>query len=102
MQRAFPSAGRFLTMAFMLGHFCAVVLAHSPMLHHWLHGDSDEPGHHCAATALICGQLDHSTIHPVAAVPPAPLPDAPVFLASAPGPLVAFTSTVFGRAPPSA
>ena len=100
MQRAFPSVRRTLAEALILGHLFAAVLAWSPSLHHWLHGDSDEPDHHCAVTALLDGQFDRSTVLAVAAKPPTLSPETDPLLISTPEPLVAPRSGVRGRAPP--
>jgi hypothetical protein len=62
MQQVPSSAGRVLAMTLLLGHFLAIAMAWSPSLHDWLHGDNDEAQHHCAATAMIDGQIDRPAV----------------------------------------
>ena len=102
MQRALSSLGQALILALIMGYLCMLAMASSPSLHHWLHGDSDKPDHHCAVTALLDGQFDRSTTVSVAAMPPALRTETIPFLSSAPEPLVALRSGVRGRAPPLA
>ena len=35
-----------------------MALAASPQLHHAVHADADAPGHHCAISALLHGQIE--------------------------------------------
>src|SRR5271166_1428409 len=51
---------------------CGVVLflaalAASPSLHEWLHHDADEPGHECAVTLFLHGQVSAAAVAPVVA-----------------------------------
>ena len=102
MQRALSSVGQALILALIMGYVCMLAMASSPSLHHWLHGDSDEPDHHCAVTALLDGQFDRSTTLPVAVMQPALHPETVPLPSPASEPLVALRSGVRGRAPPSA
>jgi hypothetical protein len=49
---------RFLAVGLLAMHLLVVSMAMAPALHHWLHGDADEPDHQCAVTAMIDGQFD--------------------------------------------
>jgi len=100
MQRAFSSVGQMLILALFMGYLCLLAMASIPSLHHLLHGDSDEHGHHCAVTALLDGHPDRSTTLPVAVAQPTLRPETAPVLGSAPEPLAAFLSGVRGRSPP--
>lgn len=102
MPRVLSSAGRVLALGLILGHLFVVALAWFPSLHHWVHGDSDEPDHHCAVTAMLDGQLDRCTVPPVAAVPPVLLCGQVLLPDASPSPLLACGSGLHDRGPPSA
>jgi len=47
------SAGKIAAVAFAFGLWLATAaLAASPQLHHWLHGDAQDPHHDCLFTQL--------------------------------------------------
>ena len=102
MQRALSPVGQALILALIMGYVCMLAMASSPSLHHWLHGDSDEPDHHCAVTALLDGQFNRSTVPPVAVVQPALQAESATLLRYAHEPCAVLRSAVRGRAPPSA
>ena len=102
MQPAISSGGRALTLVLSTGYLLMLTLASRPALHHSLHGDSDEPGHHCAVTALLDGQFDRYSTLPAVAVPPALRHGTVLSISSVPVPVVAPHSAERGRAPPLA
>ncbi|HXP62149.1 MAG TPA: hypothetical protein VN829_16750 [Dongiaceae bacterium] len=54
--RPFEGTGAILLVLFLV----LVGLAASPELHHALHADANTPGHHCAISALLHGQIEPS------------------------------------------
>ena len=49
---------RLLIIGLLAAQLLILAMAACPSLHMWLHHDADEPGHQCAVTAVIAGQLD--------------------------------------------
>ncbi len=59
---------------FCLGVFLAIqVLATVPALHTWLHQDASAPGHECAVTLILSGQVHTPTTDVAVAPCPSPL-----------------------------
>jgi len=75
-------AGVFCLALFLLVQTMAAV----PAVHEWVHHDACEPGHECAATLLLSGQV-HSPATYVAVIKP-----LPVLVCCAPARVVDFVS----------
>ena len=58
--RPFKGMGAILLVLFLV----LMGLAASPELHHALHADAHTPGHHCAISALLHGQIEPPVCQP--------------------------------------
>ncbi|MDD5199554.1 MAG: hypothetical protein PHC88_07085 [Terrimicrobiaceae bacterium] len=101
MRRGFHSTVRTVALALIACHLLAVAMASSPALHQWMHGDADEPGHHCAAATVVAGQVDQPDVASVFARPA----NFPTAIASSIVPAralpTAFRACAQERAPPA-
>ena len=57
---------------------CALIVAQFESIHGAIHPDSTEPGHHCVATLIQSGQLDHAIVTAEPVFIPARLFAAPI------------------------
>jgi hypothetical protein len=83
MTRGILRAAKSGTGVFCLGVFLLVqTMAAVPSFHAWVHHDASDPGHECAVTLFLSGQVHCSTTHVEAAQ------FLPVLVSQAPAPCV--------------
>ena len=96
-----PNRGplRWVSPLVALFFLLLTTLAASPGLHHAIHSDSDQPGHHCAITLLLAGQVEPSAGQPPVIIPAAPC----LIVAQVVAPVFSLPPRLLppGRAPPT-